>query len=69
MQYEIYQGSTEPATFYVNPTSATNTLKVTTAGGDIVTFTNLIPGAFIPVQIKHVWDTGTANITTVTALF
>ena len=67
--YAIYSQSTEAATLYVDPSSAVNTLKVTTMGGDIVTFNNLIPGSFIPVQVKHIWNTGTSNITSVTALF
>ena len=62
--------STEPAVLYVGTSVAsTGTLKVTTMGGDIVTFNNLIAGSFIPVQISHIWDTGTSGIQSVTALF
>tara|TARA_R110000765_G_scaffold62806_4_gene122061 strand:+ start:20569 stop:21081 length:513 start_codon:yes stop_codon:yes gene_type:complete len=67
--FAIYSQSTEPATLYVDPSNAVNALKVTTMGGDIVTFNNLIAGSFIPVQISHIWDTGTSGIQSVTALF
>jgi hypothetical protein len=67
--FSIYSQSTEAATLYVDPSAAVNALKVTTMGGDIVTFNNLIAGSFIPVQVKHIWNTGTSSITSVTALF
>ena len=34
-------------------------VKVTTAGGDTVTFTGLLAGMFIPVQVLRVWSTDT----------
>ncbi len=34
-------------------------LKVTTAGGDVVTFVGLLAGTFIPVQVLKVWNTDT----------
>lgn len=34
-------------------------VKVTTAGGDVVTFFNLQDGSFVPVQVIRVWSTGT----------
>jgi len=36
------------------------TLKVTTIGGDDVTFSGLIAGSFIPVHVVKVWATGTS---------
>ena len=69
LPYSIYSQSTEAATLYVDPSAAVNTLKVTTMGGDIVTFNNLVVGSFIPVQVRHIWNTGTSSITSVTALF
>jgi hypothetical protein len=36
------------------------TLKVTTAGGDDVTFTGIVAGTFVPVQVVKVWATGTS---------
>ena len=36
------------------------TLKVTTIGGDDVTFSGLIAGSFVPVQVVKVWATGTS---------
>lgn len=34
-------------------------VKVTTANGDVVTFTGLVAGGVIPVRVKRVWATGT----------
>lgn len=36
------------------------TLKVTTIGGDEVTFTGIVSGTFIPVQVLKVWAEGTS---------
>lgn len=36
------------------------TLKVTTIGGDEVTFTGIVSGTFVPVQVLRVWATGTS---------
>lgn len=36
------------------------TLKVTTIGGDEVTFTGIVSGTFVPVQVLRVWVTGTS---------
>jgi hypothetical protein len=38
----------------------TGTLKVTTIGGDDVTFTGVPTGTFIPVHVVKVWATGTS---------
>ena len=43
-------------------------IKVTTAGGDEVTFVGLSAGTFIPVQVLKVWATGT-NATDIVALW
>jgi hypothetical protein len=39
-------------------------VKVTTAGGDVVIFTGLLAGMFVPVQVLKVWatDTSATNI-------
>ncbi len=34
-------------------------VRVTTAGGDTVTFAGLTAGSFVPVQVLRVWVTGT----------
>jgi len=34
-------------------------VKVTTAGGDVVIFTGLLAGMFVPVQVLKVWATDT----------
>jgi hypothetical protein len=36
------------------------TLKVSTIGGDEVTFTGIVSGTFVPVQVLRVWATGTS---------
>tara|TARA_R110000824_G_scaffold22084_11_gene81414 strand:- start:12937 stop:13434 length:498 start_codon:yes stop_codon:yes gene_type:complete len=60
--------STEPAVLYVGTSVAsTGTLKVTTMGGDDVTFTGPIAGTFLPVQVKRVWAASTS--TDILALF
>jgi hypothetical protein len=43
-------------------------LKVTMLGGQTVTFTNVPNGAFMPIQVTKVWDTGT-NADNIIALF
>ena len=36
------------------------TLKVTTVGGDEITFSGVLAGTFFPVQVTRVWATGTS---------
>lgn len=43
-------------------------LKVTTIGGDDVTFVGLSAGTFIPVHVLRVWSTGT-TATNIVALW
>jgi hypothetical protein len=43
-------------------------LKVTMIGGQTVTFANVPNGAFMPIQVKRVWDTDT-NAGDIIALF
>jgi len=43
-------------------------VRVTTAGGDTVTFVGLSAGTFVPVQVIRVWATGT-NATDIVALW
>jgi hypothetical protein len=44
---------------YVGDVSEGTRLKVRTAGGDDVTFTGIVAGSFIPVQVIRVFSTGT----------
>jgi hypothetical protein len=44
------------AVVYVGGSGA---VKVTTANGDVVTFSGLLAGTVIPVQVLRVWSTGT----------
>jgi hypothetical protein len=47
---------------------AGGTLKVTTIGGDEVTFVGVPAGTFIPVHVVKVWATGT-SATSIVALW
>lgn len=38
---------------------STGDVKVTTTGGDTVTFTNVQAGTFLPVRVARLWSTGT----------
>lgn len=70
-QFRILKGSDEPAVLYIgtHPTAPSiPVLKVTTAGGDVVTFYNPPEGSFLPVQVKKVFRNGT-NVSDVLALF
>ena len=67
--YRILQGSTEPATLYVGTVGAGATLKVRTAGGDDIVLDNLVQGTTIPLQVVRVYNTGTANVSNIVALF
>jgi hypothetical protein len=46
-----------PSVIYVG---SGGNVKVTTAQGDDVTFTGLLSGSIIPVQVIRVWATGTS---------
>lgn len=45
-----------PATLYIG---TGGNIKVDTIGGDTVTYSNVIGGAFLPIQVKRVYATGT----------
>jgi hypothetical protein len=59
--YVIYGGTQEGAVLYIG---ASGNIRVTTIGGDDVTFVGLQTGTFFPVQVVKVWNTSTtaANI-------
>ncbi len=67
--YAVYRRSTGPATLYVGTIGAGATLKVRTAGGDDVVLDNLVQGTTIPLQVVRVYNTGTANVSNIVALF
>ena len=48
-----------PAVVYVGSIAGGSAVKVTTANGDVVTFSGLVAGTVIPVQVILVWSTGT----------
>lgn len=43
-------------------------LRVTTVGGDDVSFSGVLAGSFLPVQVIKVWSTGT-SATSIVALW
>jgi hypothetical protein len=45
-----------PSVIYVG---TAGDVKVTTANGDVATFTGVLGGAVLPVQVIRVWATGT----------
>jgi len=71
MTLTVLSQSDEPAVLYVGTVDTTGSpaLKVTTMGGDDVTFHNPVQGSFLPVQVKRIFNTGTADVTNVLALF
>ena len=58
---QIWTQSTEPAIIYVGTQGGGQAIKVTTAGGDEITFTDPIQGSFLPVQCVRVWSSSTAT--------
>lgn len=44
-------------------------LKVTTAYGSDVTFTNLPSGSILPIQVTKCWSTGSSGVSGVLALY
>lgn len=69
--FNILNQSDEPAVLYVGTVDTTGspTLKITTMGGDDVTFHNPVQGSFLPVQTKRIFNTGTTDVSNVLALF
>ena len=51
--YEIFGGSQQGAVLYVG---GAGDIKITTAGGDVVTLTGILAGSFIPIQVTRVWS-------------
>lgn len=59
--YTIYSDSDTPNNGCVLYVGVAGDVKVTTAGGDDVTFTGILAGSFIPVQVLKVFATGTTS--------
>ncbi len=51
---------TNSGILYIGSISGGTTLKVTTTGGDTVTFPEVEVGWFGPLKVERVWSTGTA---------
>tara|TARA_R110001606_G_C15301135_1_gene642609 strand:+ start:569 stop:1225 length:657 start_codon:yes stop_codon:yes gene_type:complete len=56
--YKLYASHDIPNNGCVLYVGVAADVKVTTAGGDDVTFTGILAGSFIPVQVLRVWATG-----------
>jgi len=54
--YQLYRGDQGGCVLYVG---VGGNVKVTTSGGDTVSFYNLNNGQFVPVQVSKVFSTGT----------
>jgi hypothetical protein len=67
--YKILSRTNSAATLYIGTVGASATLKVRTAGGDDVTLDNLIQGTTLPTQVVRVYNTGTANVSNIVAMF
>ena len=69
-QFRILKGSDEPAVLYIgsHPVGGTPVVKVTTSGGDDITFFNPPEGSFLPVQVKKIFRNPT-NVSDILALF
>jgi hypothetical protein len=61
----ILNGTTTGACLYIG---TGGNLTVTMLGGQTVTFTNIIDGTFMPIQVLKVWATGT-DATDILALY
>ena len=57
--YVVYSQIDNPQNGCVLYVGGAGDLKVSTVGGDEVTFTGLVAGQFIPVNVLRVWATGT----------
>jgi hypothetical protein len=56
--YSVYKGGdNNGCVLYIG---GTGSVDVTTAGGDRVTFVDMLTGQFVPVQVIKVWSTGTS---------
>tara|TARA_R110002051_G_scaffold292442_1_gene357226 strand:+ start:17 stop:490 length:474 start_codon:yes stop_codon:yes gene_type:complete len=59
-EYVVYSQIDSPQNGCVLYVGGAGDLKVSTVGGDEVTFTGLVAGQFIPVNVLRVWATGTS---------
>jgi len=55
--YQLYDGNQEGAVLFIG---TAGNLKVTTAGGDEITFQGINTGTFFPVNVVKVFATGTS---------
>lgn len=56
--YQLYSTAGAPNNGCVLYVGAAASVKVTTAGGSVVTLDGVVAGSFIPIQVLKVWATG-----------
>tara|TARA_R110000803_G_scaffold80198_4_gene145958 strand:+ start:1495 stop:2007 length:513 start_codon:yes stop_codon:yes gene_type:complete len=64
--YSIYGGTQGGAVLYIGTAGS---VRVTTVAGDDVTFVGINTGAFFPVQVTKVWETGGTTASNIIALW
>jgi hypothetical protein len=47
------------AVLYIGNSGPSGSVRVTTAQGNIVSFSGLVAGTVLPLQVRQVWSTGT----------
>tara|TARA_R100000734_G_scaffold17056_1_gene13250 strand:+ start:3832 stop:4302 length:471 start_codon:yes stop_codon:yes gene_type:complete len=67
--YSIYNTSEAPNNGCVLYVGGAGKIKVTTAGGDDVTFIGVLAGSFIPVQVVRVFASSATTATDIVALW
>lgn len=73
-EYIIYQASSQtglgnPGCYLYIGSSVQGTIVVTTIGGDVIYFFNVLQGTVLPVQVIKLHATGTENINRIIALW
>jgi len=59
--YSIFQGVNNGCYIYVGSISGGSDLEVETIGGNVITFSGLIAGEVLPVQVRKFFTTSTAG--------
>lgn len=59
----------EGCVLYIGTATALNKIRVLTAGGDDVTFFNVIQGTFLPIQVLRVFEDNTDGVSDILALW
>jgi hypothetical protein len=59
--YSIFQGVNNGCYIYVGTTATGAEIEVETIGGNVITFSGIIAGEILPVQVRKVFTTSTAS--------